>query len=1234
MPRQHSLPFTQKGGRLVAGAASLEAIESSRGVLAPNQHGEMRGLQQFYTPVAATEFISWVLGSKLATIDLTAGDGSLLASVEENCRYGVEIDHDQVVNAVEQGRGYNALRGDVQQIFPMLQALGPRFKVALLNPPFGLPWSVPGLGDGGSAELTLKMGRALLAAGGIGVIICGAARFDRELRPLISEKLFAVVHVETLFQGTDVDCAIAFWREADPYTFRGEPDRCLESSVKNVAGLTRELAREIYRVQESRFGYWSGHSTYPDPYEIRVDRGAIWRAVQEEYNQRRAEKARKPNGITLAGRKLKINLSAYSTLSVVNENRDNLRWVQGFNGQPPNYFALRPREWGRLQGLCAQHSIPVSSTVSRAVESVLDAARQVTCPLYPVGRAQRLAFLVDRAEIVCKVSDESKGYIAGTVYPINCKTEVNAAKETREKETTKGPEAYAVIVERKALRIEIGQHHFDEGTEAMEYILEHFEVPDPGDLSSQFPEEVAHWTTVLQQVEREIQAREPGFRFRTFQVKDMARMLVKISRKLGGLLAWEQGLGKALAQGAIARALELSGELWDGCALFGMPQDLVPQFSAEMKRFFGVDLIPVGSTGRAAGDQPRKGMPGERSAVEVRDMVQARRAAARKVQTSARRDALSVPKVWAVTWFEALTVAGRAFEAEPPAKVQPYKHCVEEPREETSTYDRYTWEHKTIPARAGKYEWRWHTSELLCPRCGADSAGGWDGKVCRATLRGDTQLAVKRRLRAGWCAGDVRSAPKQCGYVHRQVHRKAAYSVLANVFKFASVDEGTKIQGDDSLTSKAIRAFRTPFRMLATGTPLKNYVHQMYWLLWWSLGDSTPRFPYAYNGGSEKFLNDFGVTETACDERGRKERGARPKVLPEVSNLLYLWKMLCGSVVRRRMDEVGSVVALDGTWACRECKAEHRADVGEPWTKPAMLECTKCGTVADAIVPLIFKPVEVPFGVQQKRQYQHWLDKEKFASWFLSTHPDSPLQRTPEAVKLLAASIGQIAKLEYATVDPTGDRDWQGASAWTPSRLKVLQLIEEKVRQGHRVLYGSCLVAPGRWVAERLNERGIKAVHLTELDAKSGRARTRSPKDRARAVMDFRSGKAQVLCASFNSMSLGHNLDVASVVVQEGFPWDFLTEDQFIKRTRRLTSMRPVEVYLVMPLGSLSVRKSELLQLKGDSSDLALDGKITGRIEVRLDKATVLKDLVKRGIRVDGTELLEEQVFDAWMKAA
>jgi hypothetical protein len=97
------------------------------------------------------------------------------------------------------------------------------------------------------------------------------------------------------------------------------------------------------------------------------------------------------------------------------------------------------------------------------------------------------------------------------------------------------------------------------------------------------------------------------------------------------------------------------------------------------------------------------------------------------------------------------------------------------------------------------------------------------------------------------------------------------------------------------------------------------------------------------------------------------------------------------------------------------------------------------------------------------------------------------------------------------------------ASNWTPKTLKVLELCLERVRAGDKVLVGSCLIETGRFLADRLAERGVRAVHIVE--ERDGRAQTKNPRKRAAEVHEFVEGDAEVLCAGIQAVQLGHNLD-------------------------------------------------------------------------------------------------------------
>lgn len=1301
----------------MGGAASEEVLSSSRSVFTPGRSGKAKGLQQVFTPPVVASFIASVVGAsqhqRFAVLDLTAGAGHLLEPYPEHLRVGVEIDPDQEQAALFQGRAYRHVLGDIQHIYPMLRSVllstGAFFPVVVANPPFSLEWEVPSLGKGSSTYLTMRMARKLLADGGMGVLITGKERFNRECREELEPHLFALLEVEKLFPEVELPCTVAFWREAKP-VLPGIPYKvarlkhysALEGEEKRTKhGPAITLGDELHATHIKRFGSWYALGAGPT--------ADVLQALREEYEVRRAarlgqaEDPKSPYLVRMRGGKMQVRLSAFAKLALQKVGGGALAWLQSFDKQPPTYFALQQRQWRRLQRVAEDSGLEVDPEVVQAVEATLGEFRRAAVPLYPVQGVQLLGFLDDVDAVECTLSDEERGYEAGKSYEVSCSTKVLTKVEEREhiNQKTGDPEVQEVEVRRKAMDIRIGKHHFEESAEHLGYILSHFKPPDPGSVEATAPQQVAHWRRVLEQVEREIQGNLPGFRFRWFQKEDLVRGLVKGCF----VLAWEQGLGKALGQAAFVRALELGGRLPDGCALFAMPQDLARQFAAEVKRFFNREVLMVGTLGRYVSKQQPGGFAGavkrmeagtwrpdtevgelggvprdgEVSALEVRRAVAERRrwCWARRV-AHLRREPFHEPEppsVWAVTWYEALAVTGRVDEPLPESVAKQLVTVRKDGVQNILSPDSVRAIRQAIGVKRARevleQKFAKLTSEEYCPVCRADRDSGWDGRVCRARLLPlpdqyghmlDKSGTYRERRRvSGWDAVPVRvSTPsklnggitsyqqrlrgrERCGHVHVARRRKPAYHALRRSFRVVCVDEGTKIKGDDSLTSKAVRALEAKYKVVASGTPQKNFVVDLFWLLYWALGDSSPRFPYAYSGGRQRFMEDFAVVETVLEKPkkpGDPPKRGRVKVLPEVSNLLRLWKLLCSSVARRRMDEVGCVVALSGDWKCKECGTSQQAAVRSPqwrgWRKPDLLECTSCHRVWDAIVPLTFKVVKSPWGVAQKKMHLAWLDENNFLKHFAKKHPNSPVWKLGAGmVKRMAACLGQLAKLDYACTDPAGEPDGdytpRGISPWTPMRLQLLLDVEQAVRAGGKCLVGSCLVGVGPWVAEQLRERGVRAAHITDEDSE-GTVRTLSPKERASILLDFRNGKYDVLCVGVQAVSLGHNLDIATDVFCDGFPWDFATWDQFLKRARRLSSVRPVTVHAYYPEGSLGHKKWECIGDKTDASDLVLDGRITSRREVEVNRHKVLEELREAGVRLRGEEVPESQVLAVWQK--
>jgi len=1082
-----------KRSLLEGGALSEEALDSSTSVYEARGPRARAGLQQFFSPPeAATLAYQVIAGQGCAghfapyVLDPTAGNGALLAGWPADRRFGVEIDRDQV----EAGQ-YTAVRGDLQRLYPLLRLSGARFPAVACNPPFGLDWRDPASGKAvNSTALCLRFALGLLADHGQGLLIAGRDRYHRVIEPLNeADGVWATVDCPDLFEDTELGCTLAFF--VSPANRREGEVLRLEAERRELV----ELAEEIRNWRQRTCGHVATVSMGGDE-PLRE----AFAAVQREHDGRLAvERGRRSRyDLQLHGDQIACHPSGFAKLAL-SECR-LLRQVQQLDGKSVQYFGLNLREWRTVEQAAASGALTIAPDVAGRVAEVSARAAREATPLYPLKPQMRLGYLADLERIHCVKDDPARGFLCGEDYPLATRTKVHTEKGEKLVETRTGEQELRRFQrERKLLELTIGREHFDESPESIGYVLEYFELPDPGDLAGRYPQEVARAKAVLQEI-----ADEHGFMWKSFQLEDLSRLAVKGS----GVLAHEQGLGKTVQQMGLAEAMPRLYGAQD-CALFVVPQDLIPQWQREATKFFGRTLEVI--------DGPAKA-----------------HAVARRLRADGRG--------WFVTYYEALSLTGRKDERLPEQVLEwsePDEHGEREPL---------------------------LTSADACPACRADGWAGWQGTACRG-----------------------------CGYVHKRLAVRNAASHLAGAFRrgVVCVDELSLIRGDDSLRSKAIRALRARHRFGATGTPISNYVNDAFWGLWWTLGNASERFPYDYQGKA-KFEADFCVVEhTMGHKEGEEHQRKRRKVLPEVTNLSLLWRLLSASMVRRRKEDTGEKLA-----------------------------------------ERVFHPVRVPFGERQRELHQKWL--KDFTSFFCQTHPDSPLVKAGVGVvELFAAGLGQLPKLEYAATLPAADPDlaWTTieASNWTPKTLKVLELCLERVRAGDKVLIGSCLIETGRFLAERLGERGVEALHIVE--EREGRAQTKNPRKRAAELQAFIEGDAQVLCAGVNAVKLGHNLDTASTVILDGLPWSHEALDQFLARVHRLTSKRAVSVYVALTRGSVDERKWDLLTRKGQAADLALDGQLVSEPEQPVDWNTVLRQMRAAGVAANGEELSERDLEVLWQRA-
>jgi len=1075
-----------------------EQLTESGEVFASARNVTDKGLQQYFTPPPLAALFASVMACPhvFTVADLTAGSGNLLSAFAEYERvhsFGIELDHRF------RNREVGIEEANLLRAFPYLRELEVRFDKLILNPPFGLKWTWQDK-QVNSAALTLRLGCDLLDDSGEGVCILDERNLPEvldELRTAGCEPYY-VWHISNLFApASAVKCAVVWF-------YKGERElTCQEESFDfgQFKKLTPSLERKLL---QARKPLWFTYSDSEAARETRTAFSACCKAARDE-----AAAAGQAYTIELSGKQLRVRLSDFQALSISKSHGES--WfarIRQWNGRTLSYFALNSIELDAVSEALAEKIITAQPGFTQLLQEALFASEKHTAPFYPLKVTQRLGYLDKLDKIRCTKTDKSKKLRAGELYAISVSSHVWEERGEkivkRFRDGAPSEEKRDTISSGKKLRIEIAGHEFDETPEDIQYLTDHFDIPDPGDVATHFPQDYARYLSELRRLET------PRFQFREFQRDDLARLLCRGN----GVLAWEQGLGKML--GALAWHITRGFKR----ILLIVPQDLIPQWTTEAESKFGIKLIRL-QTIREARLLAKRPKPGPHKEPEVY-----------------------------ITHYEALSRNGSTCEMLP--EVQ-WLNCAEMDRR----WDYETRKHIKTPI--------YNTNKGYCPHCHQQHS--WNGKRC------DPRKVLKHHGHE----------QRGCGYTHYRlrVHNMAHY--LKKTFSAVVVDEGTKIKGDRSQMGLAVRSLRPRARLILTGTPVKNFLYDSYWLLWWAAGGTaTSAFPYGYTDKG-RFTEDFCVQEWEAPQESNGYKKGAVRARPEICNLSMLWKTLGPNILRRRKSEIG-----------------------------------------EALVGKRLVPVRVPFAVQQQEVYWWWLNS--FGEWY-TARPGVNIKNAHLA-DLLAGLLGQLWKLRFAASTPASERlsehnGRRAESSHTPKLLACLRLIREALESGESVVVFNTMKDSTRLIQTELIRAGISS-RIVDGDVK--------PAERARVIQEFKSGKFPVLLAGLEAVNLGHNLETARRCIVYSLPFDLAGFDQAVNRIHRLTSERDVLIHVLLTQGSIDERMWDLVQRKGQSAGLALDGALgyDDIQEIDWNKfAAELREEFRRGEAVPES-VVTQQIAEVW----
>lgn len=1082
--------------------------ETTEDIMTSASNVAERGLQQFYTPSKFAEFIAEIMlrdGREFSVCDLTAGDGALLLPFN---RAGVQC-HGVEIDAVKCDKSLGVVRGDLCRVAPYLEELNVKFSKFVLNPPFGLRWSYEGR-EWNSAELTLRLANDLSQGYGEGVMIMHEANWSgvrAAEEELPGVHFYAAFKVAGLFApASSVRCVVAFWRGSWADVERSGGDLTGEESPAFDWSKFDEWEAEAFEfITERRGRYFAQSAPNSDEWTSQRMRAAASAARAE------VESKVQRFNFEVHGSSVRVHVPDITALRLIKARGESyLLKVRKFSGLPFRYFAMNTEaanfireavesglltaEPGRLEFArpeLHEGGYWFPGLLERVERAVRESAKYIS-PFYQLKELQRLGYLWDLKQIRCKESDAEAGYVAGEFYPIKSRTVDWVRTEYIMKPRRQGDEVFEesveVKVEGKSLRITIGGREFTESADDKRYIVQVFDVPEPGDITQHFASDYRRYYAELSKLET------PRFKFREFQKDDLARLCCRP----GAVLAWEQGLGKMI--GGLAYAIVRGGRR----VLIVAPGDLIPQWVAEARDKFGVSLH------------------------RIETVEQARLLSKRK------RSAL--PEFY-IVHYEALSRKGTL----------PVKEWKRAPGREGENRDEVRWLvalEKTVdslgrPVSKVKY----HSSKSHCPHCRHKFA--YNGSYCdpKKTMRHEGETI------------------RGCGYVHyaRRIHSMAHY--LKKAFSCVIVDEGTKIKGE-SLMGQAVRSLRPRSRLVLTGTPVKNFLHDSFYLLLWANGmRPSEAFPYGYSD-KMKFLEDYCTIEREMPSRRTKGRMGDKKVRPEISNVNMLWRCLAPSILRRR-----------------------KSETGEDLVKKRLV------------------PVRVPWSVNQQAVYAWWL--HNFGEWFAG-RDDLEKKLSPQLAQALAGCLGLLWKLRQVASVPAmfelerhnGRRSPSNA---TPKLITCLELVRDALEAGEPVVVFSSIRAASQLIKAELDRGGVKS-RICDGETKQS--------ERSAAVADFKAGRFQVLIAGIEAMNLGHNLENAKRAIVYSLPFDLGSFDQAINRIHRLTSSQDVLIHILLVAGaSIDGKMWNLIERKGASAGLAIDGELGFDDVEEVDWNQVAKEL-------------------------
>lgn len=379
------------------------------------------------------------------------------------------------------------------------------------------------------------------------------------------------------------------------------------------------------------------------------------------------------------------------------------------------------------------------------------------------------------------------------------------------------------------------------------------------------------------------------------------------------------------------------------------------------------------------------------------------------------------------------------------------------------------------------------------------------------------------------------------------VYSPSLADLCSDAFTAVAVDEGVKMKGEDTIIGLGIRQMNPKYRLVLSGTPIKNRLPDIFRLAHWATGghdEPSARWPYAAASSErESFAEEFLLSERNLSKEKKSETNRRyVKLSPQVCNIHRLWKLFGPIIIRRLKKDIGEQLVK-----------KHR------------------------------HVIRVPMGSEQARVYRHHIEGE-----YKDCNGMKAVGAQLQALRI-AAAAPHCSLLKYANQPNSAPPSLpRSSSDYIPKFAAALTLIEQVLMRGEQIALFSALIEPLETMARRLDMAGVPYVI-----AHGGH----SPVRRRKLSADFKRGWDQgrgkpVMLASGECMAEAHSWHLCNNAALLAYSWAFDKLSQAIDRCHRLNSVKDLNYYALLCDGTVDLVLENNLQEKNDTSDLVLDGQL------------------------------------------